>query len=690
LFFRMWFEERSWSNLRMSDLVEEWRDLWAFKVDFIVAAISYVFATTNFLNLPKLILENGGMAFVCAYGVVLAVLVLPTILLELAVGQLTGRAPVQAFYHLSPVFKGIGISQVLFTLLVLATMTRFLGWLFLFVFHLFWTIQADRPGLPWLNCKYFPELLSPPCRDAGSMANFTLAAHTKLSTVREESSLIQFMSALERPSASISDFGEFQYYLLAAQGLVWILVFCGVCFGVRWLGKVIPFLFMAAFSMLLALLIRASTMDGLMNIFTIYIDATDWSRLADYNLWKIVSEQAILATGIGFGAFITMGSYNRRSNNLVRLVSLRCFILFFNTNLSTTGKWLISISYTLYIKFVGFVVSKTGLTPFDVMDKGEAQMWHILAYFSYLPNVKLWSGLLLFASICILLNIFPCAAPFLPRRLQQVGQTSDVYRLAKERYTKAISCSIPVFEITSRVIRVLARPTSVCFQYLLSLSVLATLEDALGDRWSRCFPRFVLALFVCSLTFAISLYFATQAGRHAYELVTGFLKYVTIFVILTFELFATAWFYCAHRLGMDLHLMLRNACCWCFGHFILFFTYLLPIIPAGVALLNLHGYDFSTFSPAIHSWRYSEWVGAGVALGPLLPIPLFLVFAIMGACCCRGKQGLSRGQRLRAIFASNLRRDHRDKASSHPRYTSSAPGYLLLPQAPLAEPETYA
>ncbi|VDL73564.1 unnamed protein product [Nippostrongylus brasiliensis] len=98
----MWFEERSWSNLRMSDLVEEWRDLWSFKVDFIVAAISYVFATTNFLNLPKLILENGGR---------------------------------------------IGIAQVLFTLLVLATMTRLLGWLFLFVFHLFWTIQANRPGI---------------------------------------------------------------------------------------------------------------------------------------------------------------------------------------------------------------------------------------------------------------------------------------------------------------------------------------------------------------------------------------------------------------------------------------------------------------------------------------------------------------------------------------------------------------
>jgi hypothetical protein len=31
----------------------------------------------------------------------------------------------------------------------------------------------------------------------------------------------------------------------------------------------------------------------------------------------MAAEQAILATGIGFGAFITIGSYNKRSNNLV-------------------------------------------------------------------------------------------------------------------------------------------------------------------------------------------------------------------------------------------------------------------------------------------------------------------------------------------------------------------------------------
>nr|CDJ93117.1 Protein SNF-1 [Haemonchus contortus] len=132
----------------------------------------------------------------------------------------------------------------------------------------------------------------------------------------------------------------------------------------------------------------------------------------------------------------------------------------------------------------------------------------------------------------------------------------------------------------------------------------------------------------------------------------------------------------AHRLGMDLHVMLRNACCWCFGHFVLLFTYLLPVIPAAVALLNLHDYDFSTFSPAIHSWPYSEWLGAAVALGPLLPIPLVLFFTILCACCCRGKQGYTRGQRLRNVFASNLRRDQRDKSRRYSFLVSSSYRYF--------------
>lgn len=34
-------------------------------------------------------------------------------------------------------------------------------------------------------------------------------------------------------------------------------------------------------------------------------------------MWKTAIEQAVFATGIGFGTFITIASYNKRTNNLV-------------------------------------------------------------------------------------------------------------------------------------------------------------------------------------------------------------------------------------------------------------------------------------------------------------------------------------------------------------------------------------
>lgn len=42
----------------------------------------------------------------------------------------------------------------------------------------------------------------------------------------------------DKPSSSITEVGVFQPYILGSFGLVWILVFVTICFGVRWLGKV--------------------------------------------------------------------------------------------------------------------------------------------------------------------------------------------------------------------------------------------------------------------------------------------------------------------------------------------------------------------------------------------------------------------------------------------------------------------
>ncbi|GMT02566.1 hypothetical protein PENTCL1PPCAC_24740, partial [Pristionchus entomophagus] len=634
----MWFEERSWSNLKLTDdLIEDWRDLWAFKIDFTIVAFSYVWATTNLLNLPKLILENGGLAFVAAYGACLLVCCLPVIVLELSIGQLTGRAPVTAFYNLSPIFKGVGVSQLLFTFFFLVVNTRYLGWLLLYIYHIFWSLWLGRPDLPWLSCRSFPEMISAPCREAGSLSNFSDLSLTKLAVVQKESSLMQFMSALERPTSSIDALGNLEIFPLVAYAVIWAIVFCAICFGVRWMGKVLPLFLIVSVSCFVAVLARSLFMGGIVQALEYWYGLTDWNVLMDYMVWKRAAEQALLATGCGFGAYISIASYCKRSNNLVKDSIKVCLAhVIFS-----------ALQVGLVISLTGYVYKKSGLAPALIIDKGEAQFWHILAYLQDFQNKQVWSGLLLLACALSLLAVF-------------------------------------------------------C---IFALSLLAGLEDACGEKASKCCPRFTLAFLLCAAGAGASVIFATQAGRHWHELATGYLSYITIWVILAAELLAAGWFYCAHRLGNDLHLMLKHACCWCLGHFILLFDYLLPVVPIAIAVINARSYDRTAFSDEVRGWKWYEMAGAAIALVPLVPIPLFALAAMFRVCCCGKKE---QGSSFKQLFGTRLRshashsqyadESHygrhertltRSDGTSPPRYAASAPGYLRLPQAPLAEPETY-
>lgn len=218
-------------------------------------------------------------------------------------------------------------------------------------------------------------------------------------------------------------------------------------------------------------------------------------------------EQAILATGLGYGAFITISSYNKRSNNLVGdslLILLGHALLSFLQLLTVVG-------------FVGFVAVKTGLKPVELLDKGkkeggrEAGRGDADVAHPRLPVLRAPHSAL-------------DGPPPLRPRLHSPQRLCELF--FQKRF---------LFHL---------QEGQAFFQYLLALSVLATLEDALGERWSRCFPRFVLAVFTAALTFSLSLYFSTQAGRHAYELASGFLKYITLWAILTFQLLVAGWFYC--------------------------------------------------------------------------------------------------------------------------------------------------
>jgi len=75
-----------------------------------------------------------------------------------------------------------------------------------------------------------------------------------------------------------------------------------------------------------------------------------------------------------------------------------------------------------------------------------------------------------------------------------------------------------------------------------------------------------------------------------------------------------------------------------------------------------------------------------VALLPVLPIPLFMIY-IVTKTCIQGP-GITSWEKFKYTLISPLRYEV-VKPTPAPRYSSNAPGYVLLPQAPLAEPEPF-
>lgn len=164
-----------------------------------------------------------------AYGASLLAVCLPLVMMELAVGQLTGRAPVQALFNICPLFKGVGVAQLAYCAALVSLMGIQLSYVLLHLFYLAWNLLGE---LPWLHCGDLRNAGFTDCIPANasrpylSSRNFT------------HSSAAYFIDALQEPSGNIEEPGMLVWQPIAALGVAWILVFFAIFAGVRWLGKV--------------------------------------------------------------------------------------------------------------------------------------------------------------------------------------------------------------------------------------------------------------------------------------------------------------------------------------------------------------------------------------------------------------------------------------------------------------------
>ncbi|KRX85392.1 Sodium- and chloride-dependent GABA transporter ine, partial [Trichinella sp. T6] len=565
---------------RMSSafIIEEWRDLWSYKGDFVITCFAYVFSQSSLLSLPKLFIENGGGAFAIAYLVSLLFCCLPLIMMELSIGQQCASAPPKSLFNICPLLAGVGSAFILYSLVISSLLASYVSYILSFLVHLFTNIEEANP--PWALCS--SEWSTVPCVDNLAINN---SGQTSLNNVKEF-----FDLSVLNVTTRIEESGDLQWMLISGIAGSWILVFLALFLGVKWLGKVCYFTFIIPLLLLLTLLVKSLSSNGANHLLQDVFE-TDWNALLKVETWVQAFAQSLYGTGLCFGAYITLGSFNKRNNNVFGDGLL---IIVIHTALSALG-------FVTLSAMLGIFKSKFSIPSSVVLTDGFSQILNLLASASHFDQPQLWSTLVLMLFLFLFLNIL----------------------------------------------------------YILMLNVQTSIEDAIGDSAAKFFPRFGISFATCCIGFVASLGYASQAGFYASQLMMKFIDLLCPWTLLAFELFAVAWLYCAHLLARDTSLY------YCYQNVELQFS-------RHFERQSSQPMDGISRMVCEYAVLHSENLHTRPRIYPL------------GGNCYL----FSVETKFKYTILSPIRYEV-PKVVSVPRYSSTAPGYVLLPHAPLAEPEQF-
>jgi len=245
------------------------RGKWGSQLGFILAAAGSAVGLGNIWRFPYVAGESGGGAFIAIYVICVAVLGLPIMLSEMALGRASQRNPVGAFKVLKPGTPWflVGGMGVICGFVILSFYAVVAGW------TLGYFVESVRGSLSGVGAEqisdHFEEFTKDPLRTTG--------------------------------------------YFVLMVALSLFIVARGVKGGIeRWSIILMP----ALFVLLLLIVVRSLTLPGA-GAGMEFIFQPDFSKLNPDVLLKAMG-QAFFSMSLGMGAMLTYGSYLGRDRNMPR------------------------------------------------------------------------------------------------------------------------------------------------------------------------------------------------------------------------------------------------------------------------------------------------------------------------------------------------------------------------------------
>ncbi|CAF1978701.1 unnamed protein product [Rotaria magnacalcarata] len=370
------------------------REKWSGNADFLFSCIGYAIGLGNVWRFPYLCYQHGGGAFLIPYYVTLICGGIPLFFLEVALGQYTSIGGL-GIWKICPIFKGVGYAAAIIAFWLNCYYIVVLAWALYYAYN-----SISFTLLPWSTCNNWWNLKS--CRTLAQMHNYTSVLSCSRATFTTNVSMMacmnnasehlkQFTSPVKefwernalQITNDISEPGTLRWPLVITLAIAWIACYFCIWKGVKWTGKVVYFTSMFPYLLLFILLIRGLTLDGAMDGIK-YLFIPDLSKLKTSALWIEASTQIFFSYGLGLGALVALGSYNKYNKNCYRDTLI----------LAAFNEGTCLISGFVIFSVIGFMAKTEGRKISEVADSGPG-----LAFVAYpaavaqLPFSPFWSAL---------------------------------------------------------------------------------------------------------------------------------------------------------------------------------------------------------------------------------------------------------------------------------------------------------
>uniref|UniRef100_A0AAY4CJC5 Transporter n=2 Tax=Denticeps clupeoides TaxID=299321 RepID=A0AAY4CJC5_9TELE len=352
----------------------EGRATWGRRLEFVLASVGYAVGLGNVWRFPYLCYRSGGGAFLIPYIVMLFLCGIPLLFMEFVIGQYSRLGPVHALARVCPLLKGVGVATVVISFILCTYYNVLMTW------ALYYLLNSFGSPLPWQSCNNTWNAV-------GNCSTGFPGNATHLQSASQQF----FDYKLLDMTKGIEEAGGIRWELFGLLVLAWAIVYLCIFKGVKSTGKVVYFTATFPYFILIAFLINNVQLPGAHDGIMFFLKPV-WSKLLEVQVWVNAAAQIFNSIGIGFGSMISMASYNKINNNILRdtfIVAL--------TNSATS----ILAGFVIF-SAIGYMAHIHNLSVDNIATDGPGLVFVVYPeIFSTLPVPQVWASLFFIMLLCL-------------------------------------------------------------------------------------------------------------------------------------------------------------------------------------------------------------------------------------------------------------------------------------------------